>query len=85
MGALPDEEAAPYEATMAVYGSTRMLLACTDPELARLLVCCRQGGAGGVEALLQPLRAVRPVNGGKGCNSFDDDVARLVCSLAFDV
>ena len=79
------------QATLTVYGSTRMLLAATDAELLPLLVChrpCKDGAAAagdGLQELLQPLRAVRPANGGAGCTGYEDEVALMVCALAYDL
>lgn len=51
--------------TTEIYGSTRMLLACLPPDELEA-VCC--GWNCDMRDVLQPLVAVRPVNGGPGCD-----------------
>jgi hypothetical protein len=62
---LTDEEKANFELVSEVYGSTRMLMACVKDEAVLDTVI------GGYKCdyskdVLEPVRAVRPANGGKG-------------------
>jgi hypothetical protein len=59
---LGGEQEEPYAYVAETYGTTRMLLACLPPELLQLTVSSYGGTQ--FSQLLQPIRDVRPVNGG---------------------
>lgn len=64
---LPDQHVEAYEWTSEIYQSMRMQLAALPEPLLRQ-VCSTAPGAEDMLAVLAPLRAVRPMNGGPGWN-----------------
>ena len=78
-GALPEQALPAYAWTRELYGSTRMLLACLGREELHAVA----GGCGcDFHDVLGPVRAVRPVNGGTGC---DPDLVMELRTLHFDL
>lgn len=63
LGPVPDAHAAAYQMTAEIYGTSRMLLAVLERDLLYQVVCDFQTD---FHALLQPVRQVRPVQGGPG-------------------
>lgn len=79
LGPVPTEHEAAYAAVAEMYGTCRMLLAPLDRKLLGEVV---GGCACDFYDLLEPLRRVRPVNGGKG---WDDDLLVELRELNFDL
>ena len=79
LGPVPAEHVEAYEATSETYGTCRMLLAPLDRELLQAVV-------GGCDCdfydVLEPVRRVRPVNGGAG---WDEEVLVQLRELNFDL
>jgi len=79
LGPVPSEQQDPYSYTVELYGTPRMLMAVLSEELLPE-VCGRRKGS--FSELLEPLRAVRPVNGGPG---FDVDLIMKLRLLHFQI
>jgi hypothetical protein len=79
LGPIPEAQRENYLMTSEIYGCCRMLLAPLDKELFDQVVCSR-----GCDFWkeLQPVRDVRPVNGGKG---YDLDLVVQLRELNFDL
>lgn len=79
LGPPPANSMDAYELTSELYGSTRMLLATLDRE--QLKAVC-SGWRCDPWELLEPLRAVRPCNGGPG---YDQDLVMNLRTLNFEL
>lgn len=77
---VPDEQAEARQITYEIYSTFRMQLAAL-PEPLLQEVCGAVKGTT-LQQLLQPLRAMRPVNGGPG---WDMDVMMQLRTLNFDL
>jgi hypothetical protein len=77
---VPDEQAEARQITYETYSTFRMQLAAL-PEPLLQQVCSAVKGCT-LQELLQPLRAIRPVNGGPG---WDMDVVMQLRTLNFDL
>lgn len=66
---------------IAVYGTPRMLMAVLDKELLAQ-TCTERTGADNMWEVLGPLRAVRPVNGGRG---YDAELIGKLRMLHFQI
>uniref|UniRef100_A0A383WDL8 Uncharacterized protein n=1 Tax=Tetradesmus obliquus TaxID=3088 RepID=A0A383WDL8_TETOB len=77
---VPDEQAEAQQITYEIYSTFRMQLAAL-PEPLLQEVCGAVKGTS-LQQLLQPLRAMRPVNGGPG---WDMDVVMQLRTLNFDL
>ena len=79
LGPVPESDQEAYEATAEIYGTCRMLLAPLDRELLSKVVT---GVGGEFWELLEPLRLVRPINGGPG---YDLDLLQELRGLNFEL
>jgi len=79
LGAVPDAQMPAVEAISEIYGSTRTMLACLPRDL--LAQVCSGYKCDMYEAL-EPLRALRPMNGGPG---YSEEMVQYVRSLNFEL
>ncbi|KAK9818007.1 hypothetical protein WJX72_005637 [[Myrmecia] bisecta] len=79
LGPVPNDQREAYEGCLEVYGSPRMLMAVLSQE--QLSHICRGLGMDYWD-VLEPLRAVRPVNGGPG---FSMDLVMQLRMLHFEL
>jgi hypothetical protein len=77
---VPDEQAEARQITYEIYSTFRMQLAALpDPLLQQVCGAVKECT---LQELLQPLQAIRPVNGGPG---WDMDVVMQLRTLNFDL
>ncbi|MEW5300245.1 MAG: hypothetical protein WDW36_003187 [Sanguina aurantia] len=79
LGPVPERHRLAYDAVNEVYGSPRMKLACLP---AALLAQVVTGHGCDMEEVLQPMRDVRPSNGGPG---FSEEMVTYVRALNYDL
>lgn len=77
---VPDEQAEARQITHEIYSTFRMQLAALPEPLLQEVCGAAKGTT--LQQLLQPLRAMRPVNGGPG---WDMDVVMQLRTLNFDL
>jgi hypothetical protein len=79
LGPVEELEMPAYEATSEIYGSCRMLLASLEREMLEKLVV---GYGCNFWEELQPLRHIRPVNGGPG---YSKELVEMLRGLNFEL
>ncbi|GLC70389.1 hypothetical protein PLESTF_000967700 [Pleodorina starrii] len=79
LGPVPERQSTSYTAVQEVYGSPRMQLASLPRELLDRLVA---GLGCDFYEVLQPMRDIRPINGGPG---FSEDMVMYVRGLNFEL
>jgi hypothetical protein len=79
LGPLPEHELHAYEGTSEVYGSCRMLLASLNRDLLDRVAV---GYGCNFWEELQPLREIRPMNGGPG---YSKALVKMLRGLNFEI